>query len=152
MKSEKIEFLSAVLITSQNAGRLANFYREVIGIPLEDEQHGETEKHYGCELGDLHFAIHPVSNFKGSESNVGSIKLAFTVFDMDSFVKKLQSLEVNLEYPPKDMGFAIMTALKDPDGNLIEFTQLSDGWFRHLDSRRKEGMDVVTRWKSENKV
>ena len=146
MKDEKIEFLSAVLIISEDAPRLATFYKDVIGIPLEDEQHGPTEKHYGCELGDLHFAIHPLSNFKDSGANTGSIKLAFTVFDMDSFVTRLKEKGVKLAYEPKNMGFALMTALTDPDGNYIEFTQLSESWFKHIESRRNQGIDVIAKW------
>jgi len=146
--NEKIEFLSAVLLISKDPERLAAFYRDVVGLPLEDEKHGDTEKHYGCELGDLHFAIHPISNFKGTGYGTGSVKLAFTVFDMDLFVKKLKSRGIALAYEPKDVGFAKMTALTDPDGNYIEFTQLSDRWFQHLESRRKEGIDVVSRWQT----
>ncbi len=48
------KFFSAVLITSRHAERLATFYKEIVGIPLESEQHGNTAKHYGCEMGDLH--------------------------------------------------------------------------------------------------
>ena len=59
MKNEKIEFVSAILLVSRHPERLAAFYRDIVGLPLEDEQHGETAAHYGCELGDLHFAIHP---------------------------------------------------------------------------------------------
>lgn len=144
--NEKIEFLSAVLLVSKNPERLANFYKDVVGLPLEDEDHGESEKHYGCELGDLHFAIHPLSNFEGTGYGTGSVKLAFTVFDMESFVEKVKSKGIQLAYEPKDTGFAVMTALTDPDGNYIEFTQLSDRWFQHLESRRKQGIDVVNRW------
>lgn len=144
--SESIEFLSAVLLVSKDPKRLADFYRDVVGLPLEDEEHGETEKHYGCELGDLHFAIHPLANFEGAGSGVGSVKLAFTVFDMAGFVKKIESKGIKLAYPPKDTGFALMTALSDPDGNYIEFTQLSDRWFKHLESRKQKGIDVVSRW------
>jgi catechol 2,3-dioxygenase-like lactoylglutathione lyase family enzyme len=111
--SESIEFLSAVLLVSKEPKSLADFYRDVVGLPLEDEEHGETEKHYGCELGDLHFAIHPLANFEGAGSG----------------------------------GFALMTALSDPDGNYIEFTQLYDRWFRYLESRKQKGVDVVSRWK-----
>ncbi len=147
--SEKIEFLSAVLLVSKNPERLAIFYRDVIGLPLEDEEHGETEKHYGCELGDLHFAIHPVSNFEGTaHGGTGSVKLAFTVFDMNSFVERLKSNGVQIAYEPKDTGFAMMTALTDPDGNYVEFTQLSDRWFKHLEGRRNRGIDVVKRWQA----
>lgn len=146
--SEKIEFLSAVLLVSKNPEQLATFYKDVIGLPLEDEQHGETEKHYGCELGDLHFAIHPISNFKGTEYGTGSVKLAFTVFDMKAFTEKVKSKGFKFAYEPKDTGFATMTALTDPDGNYIEFTQLSDRWFKHLEKRRKDGVDVVARWQA----
>ncbi|MGZ3726709.1 MAG: VOC family protein [Pseudobdellovibrio sp.] len=146
--SEKIEFLSAVLLVSKDPERLANFYKNIVGLPLEDEQHGNTEKHYGCELGDLHFAIHPVKNFEGTSHGTGSVKLAFTVFDMKAFVEKVKSHGLQLAYEPTDRGFAKMTALTDPDGNYIEFTQLSDHWFKHLENRRKDGFDVISRWHS----
>lgn len=143
---EKIEFLSAVILVSENAERLSNFYKNVVGLPLQDEVHGETNKHYGCELGDLHFAIHPTSNFEGTGSATGSVKLAFNVFNIESFVQKMKDNNVKLAYEPKNTGFAIMTAIIDPDGNYVEFTQLSDRWFKHLQNRKKEGFDVVTRW------
>ena len=148
MNTPTVEFFSAVLLISKEPERLATFYRDVIGMPLEDEQHGETEKHYGCELGDLHFAIHPVANFKDTGHGTGSVKLAFTVFDMSAFVERMKSLDIPLAYPPKDTGFAIMTALTDPDGNYVEFTQLSDRWFKHLESRRSKGHDVIAQWKT----
>src|SRR5262249_17937937 len=100
----KVEFLSAVLLASTNHDRLAAFYRDVIGVPLEDEQHGDLLKHYGCELGDLPFAIHPAENLPGAAPGVGSVKLAFEVFDMDAHVKKLAAHGVQLLYPPYKMG------------------------------------------------
>ncbi len=147
MKSEKIEFLSAVLLISKNPERLAAFYKDVVGIPIEEEQHGESKKHFGCELGDLHFAIHPPENFEDSSCGTGAVKLAFTIFDIKSLTERLQFAEVKLAYPPKNTGFATMTAIHDPDGNYIEFTQLSDGWFKHLAKRKEQGVDVVERWK-----
>ena len=53
--SERIEFLSAVLLVSRDAGRLAAFYRDVLGVPLAEEQHNDNQLHWGCTLGDLHF-------------------------------------------------------------------------------------------------
>lgn len=119
----------------------------MVGVPLETEKHGETEPHYGCELGDLHFAIHPIENFKDSSHGVGSVKLAFTVFDMAQFVKRVEGMGVKLMYPPKDTGFAKMTALTDPDGNYVEFTELSPHWYKHLQKRRAQGYDVIEQWK-----
>lgn len=143
-----IEFLSGVLLVSQDPKRLAEFYRDVIRVPLEEEQHGDTAPHWGCTLGDIHFAVHPVHDFPDNQAGVGSVKLAFTVFDLDALVAHLESLGVPLLYPPKDTGFYISTAVRDPDGNLIEFTQLCDAWFTYLESRRAKGDDVIARWRA----
>lgn len=145
----KVEFLSAVILVSKNHDKLAQFYMNVVGIPLEDEQHGDTLKHYGCELGDLHFAIHPVENFQDAGYGTGAVKLAFEVFDIDAHIKKLESHGIKTLYPPKKMGPMLITAIKDPDGNLIEFTQLGDGWYKHLEERRSQGHDIIKRWKEK---
>lgn len=142
-----VEFFSAVLIYSKNHIELAKFYKEIIGIPLEDEQHGNSPLHYGCELGDIHFAIHPAD--ENDEVGVGSMKLAFEVFDMNSHIKKLESHGVKLLYPPKPMGPMLLTAIKDPDGNTIEFTQLGEPWYQHLADRRKNGHDIIQRFQQK---
>src|SRR5262245_46948367 len=143
---EKLEFLSAVLLISGDAKRLATFYRDVLNVPLEDEQHGETEPHYGCTLGDLHFAIHPIADFKDApEAGVGAVKLAFNVFDLSALVKAVEGNGHKFLYPVKDLGWTKMTAIKDPDGNLVELTELGDDWFQMLDDRKKNGLDLVAR-------
>jgi catechol 2,3-dioxygenase-like lactoylglutathione lyase family enzyme len=148
MAEECIEFLSAVIVVSRNPARLAEFYRDVVGLPLVDEHHGDSLPHYGCTLGDLHFAIHPVESFPDRRDGVGSVKLAFNVFDLQAFAQRLTAKGVKLLYPPKDTGFFISTAINDPDGNLLEFTQLVDQWFTQLEERKSRGLDVVSRWKA----
>jgi len=144
---EQIEFLSAVIVVSENPARLAEFYRDVVGIPLKDEAHGTSLAHYGCNLGDIHFAIHPVETFPDRRHGVGAVKLALNVFDMNALVERMKSNDVKLLYPPHDTGFFISTAINDPDGNFIEFTQMSDDWFKSLEQRQRSGQDVVSRWK-----
>ena len=147
-REDAIEFLSAVLIVSEDPRRLADFYRDVVGIPLEAEEHGASLPHWGCTLGDIHFAIHPVATFPDRRSGVGSVKLAFTVFDIQALVRRLEDKRVSLLYPPQDTGFFWSTAIQDPDGNLIEFTQLRAEWFTMLEERRRQGADVVSRWRA----
>lgn len=144
---EKIEFLSAILIVSKNADHLASFYRDVIGVPLETEDHGKLKRHYGCELGDLHFAIHPTENFPEQKCEAGSINLAFTTFDINALVKRIEGAGYKMRYALKDTGFSMMTAINDPDGNYVEFTQLTDRWFQYLETRKKNGIDVVQKWR-----
>jgi predicted enzyme related to lactoylglutathione lyase len=142
---EPIEFLSAVLLVSRDPERLAAFYRDVVGVPLEPEEHDDTLPHWGATLGEIHFAIHPIEDFPDGQSGVGAVKLAFTVFDIDALVKRLDQAGIDLLYPVKDAGFFLTTAITDPDGNFIEFTQLCDAWFEDLARRREKGLDVLSR-------
>jgi catechol 2,3-dioxygenase-like lactoylglutathione lyase family enzyme len=143
------EFFCAVLLVSRDPRRLAAFYRDVLGFPLEEERHDGTHPHFGCEVGDLHFAVHPVDNFEGSQPGVGSVKLAFEVFDLDAFLARLSAQGVAPLYPPRALGkTSRICAVRDPDGNEVEFTQLSPQWFEHLAARRRKGIDVLARWKA----
>jgi catechol-2,3-dioxygenase len=145
---ERLEFLSGVLLVSTRPERLAAFYRDVLNVPLEAEEHEGTLPHWGCTLGDVHFAVHPVEDFPDGRSGVGAVKLAFTVFDLASVVQSLREKGVSLLKEPEDTGFFVSAMLEDPDGNLVELTQLVDDWFRELDERRARGQDVLARWKA----
>ena len=148
MGDPRPEFCCAILLISKNPRRLADFYRDVLGVPLEDEQHDGSEVHYGCEIGDLHFAIHSPNESHHKDPQPGATQLAFEEFDLDGFLKRLEKHGVKPLYPPKALGgTSRLTAILDPDGNEIEFTELSKGWFDHLERRRKEGHDVISRWK-----
>jgi predicted enzyme related to lactoylglutathione lyase len=146
--AEKIEFLSGVLLVSPDPMRLADFYRDVVGVELEAEEHAGAMPHWGCTLGDIHFAIHPIEDFPDRRAGVGAIKLAFTTFDVRALARRLEERGAKLVRPIKDTGFFLSAMIQDPDGNLLEFTQLCDEWFDILQKRRKGGHDVVQRWKA----
>jgi hypothetical protein len=97
-----VNCFSAILVTSKDPKILYEFYKNKLKFPLEEEKHGDTELHYGCEMGQLHFATHPVSNFEDGKSNVGSVKMAFEVFDIEDFVEHLKSKDVELVHPIKE--------------------------------------------------
>ncbi len=136
------KFFSAVLIYTENVQRLAAFYRDVAGIPLEEEQHGGSALHYGCEIGDLHFAIHGAKTKPG----VGSINLAFEVFDLEKHMAEMKAKDVKIIMEIQDRGFMKIATVLDPDGNTIEFTQLSERWMKHLIERRAQGHDMLSQW------
>jgi len=147
MRNAELEFLSAVLVVSDDAERLARFYRDQLGVPLRPERHGENLQHWGCELGDVHFAIHPRQNFQRDPNvGVGAVKLAFIVFDLDAYLQTLTQRGIQPLYEPEQVGGMRMTAVRDPDGNFIELTELGQSWFDRLRKRREEGFDVVARW------
>ena len=145
---EELRFLSGVLLVSEDPARLAEFYRGVLNVPLETEEHDGALLHWGCTLGDVHFAVHPVADFPDHASAVGSVKLAFTVFDLSSYVHGLQAKAVTLLNEPVDTGYFKSAMIQDPDGNLVELTELGADWFDYLAKRRAEGDDVVARYRA----
>jgi catechol 2,3-dioxygenase-like lactoylglutathione lyase family enzyme len=147
-RPEDLRFFSGVIVVSAQPERAVSFYRDVLGLPLVQEQHGDTAPHWGCELGDVHFAIHPAEDYPDDPATAPSpIKLALMVFDLDRMVEWLGECGVALCYPPTSLGEqSQITAVRDPDGNLVELTQLGASWLDHLKSHRTEGHDVVRAW------
>ena len=137
---ERLRFVSAILLTSREPERLMEFYRDVLGLPLVAERHGTTPLHWGCELGDVHFAIHP----RADAAAPGPIRLAFWVVDLHAFARMLAERGIPLRYPVVPLGpTSLVTAIVDPDGNEIELTQMGDDWLRHLAEHRAAGADVL---------
>ncbi|HEY1643608.1 MAG TPA: VOC family protein [Streptosporangiaceae bacterium] len=147
-RPEDARFISGIIVVSAQPERLAEFYRDVLGIPLHAEQHGDTEPHWGCELGDVHFAIHPAQDYaEDPAAGPGPVKLAFMIFDLAAMVNWLGQCGVPLCYPPAELGDeSRITAVRDPDGNLVELTQLGSGWLEHLREHRAGGQDLVPAW------
>ena len=62
-RPEDVHFISGLILVSRQPERLVGFYRDVLGLPLHDERHGDSQPHWACELGDVHFAIHPAEDY-----------------------------------------------------------------------------------------
>jgi len=132
-----IESMTAVRSVSRDAARLATFYRDVLGLPLKQEQHDHMKPHWGCFLGDLYFAVHPCRDSVELSGEQGAVTLAFSVFDIDAVAAMLERQGVELLYPPRDLGWCKRTAVSDPDGNNIELTELGADWYRHLEKHQE---------------
>ena len=149
-RPEDLRFLSGIILTSAEPQRLVDFYRDMLGVPLVEERHGDTEPHWACELGDVHFAVHPEADYPGEPTAAGAVKIAFMVFDLNAFTTWLTERGVELCYEPVDFGTqSRITAVRDPDGNLVELTELGPAWLDHLRSHRARGGDLVATWSSQ---
>ena len=132
----RIELAGAVIIVSKRPSRLAEWYREVLGIKLVDEEHDDDELHYGGYIGPNHFAIHPPENFSYSpETAFGSVRVAFHTFDIDGLIDRLRRSNVRFLFGPVDLGWSRMVAVQDPDGNAVEILQGSDEHLRAAAAR-----------------
>ena len=87
-RPEDLRFLSGVILVSTEPARLVRFYRDTLGVPLAEERHGDSELHWACELGDVHFAIHPAVDYPGEATTAGAVKIAFMVFELDPLVER----------------------------------------------------------------
>jgi len=115
--------MSAILLISVDAKRLADFYRDVLEMPLEDEIHEGVPLHYGCELGDVHFAIHPAEGWPGRAlNNAQSPVIALRTSDVQGAARRLADAGIPVT-GPSDHGFAEVASFRDPDGHHVELLQ-----------------------------
>jgi catechol 2,3-dioxygenase-like lactoylglutathione lyase family enzyme len=120
-----VKHVSAVIVVSNQAPVVASFYRDKLGIPLEDEQHagGGEALHYGCDLAGIHFAVHPMENWPYAEEvGPGGFRVALRIDDADASAAELNRLGQPFT-GPVDEGWAKMIRMRDPDGNYVELVQ-----------------------------
>jgi len=118
--------LKCVNIVSADPGRLAGFYRTVLGASI-DQSHGgpdRIEMWFGDNRGGT---VLLVVNHDGEyvpreyEACQG---FEFQVPDVDAEYKRIQALGVEVKEPPKDTpwGYRYFN-IKDPDGNGVDVVQ-----------------------------
>lgn len=119
-----VQRICGVILTSDNVERLADYYSTLLGIRLAREEHGDLAVHYGADLGTIHFAIHPPSDFREERSGYPSTKIAFQVNDLASHVSRMRAAGHEPWQDVHDEGFGPLASFRDPDGNLIELVEL----------------------------
>ncbi|HYF01141.1 MAG TPA: VOC family protein [Planctomycetota bacterium] len=122
-------WVCAVLVKAREIETLAAFYRDVCGLPLQEEG-PPSDRHYGCELGDVHFAVHRAE--PGAGPGEAGYRIAWAVDDVDAFVAHLRQRGVPIAMEPADRGFGRLATFRDPEGNAVEIVTLSRSWLDHL--------------------
>jgi catechol-2,3-dioxygenase len=114
-----VDDVTAILLISPNAKKLCEFYKATLGLPLEDEVHDGMVLHYGCALGDVHFAIHPAEGWPGVKTqNAQSPVINFSSSNLKAVAKRLAANGIKVN-GPTDHGFGHVVSFRDPDGNAI---------------------------------
>lgn len=125
-----IDDVTAILLISRNAKRLASFYKAALGFPLEEERHDGMPLHYGYDLGDVHFAIHPAQGgWPGRSPRIArSPVINFSTSDLRAVSRRLARQGVKTK-GPTDHGFAQVISFRDPDGNAVSILEYApDRW------------------------
>lgn len=116
----QIESLSAIVFTSPDPDRLADFYRTRLGIPFVHESHGPMKDHIETWIGDVHVAIR-----KGSAHAGGGVSPTFRVKRIDEIVSSLARAGVAAMHKVADIGEGKrLASFRDPDGNVFRLIEI----------------------------
>lgn len=121
--------ISGVFLISKDPMRLASFYQQVIGFPLAyDHAEGangmDGTRHYECDFGSVHFAIHPPRDGSEELRRNNSMSFSINVESFDSYVSQLQDKGIELAFGPLELDFGRLAGIVDPDGNTVMLTEL----------------------------
>lgn len=120
--------VESILLSSENAKDLANFYKDVVGLKLTSEAViGGDEKTnlYGFEMeggSELYIVDH--SEIHGKNSNPDRIMLNFEVDNIEE-VKRLKAKGVKeIGQPHHVENYGLIATFEDPDGNYFQLVQV----------------------------
>lgn len=125
-----IKGLEAILIGSENATKLAKFYREKVGLKqgMEMEIGDKGEKGFDFELKGTNLYILDHSEVKGKNKQPPRVMFNLEVDDMDKEAVRLKKNGVKVvqdTYHVEDYG--LIATFEDLDGNYFQLVQVREG-------------------------
>jgi len=85
--------------------------------------HEDVPLHDACDLGGVHFAIHPAEGWPGVPTrDAQSPVIALRTPDARSVAQRLSAGGIQAT-GPYDHGFAQVVSFRDPDGNHVEILE-----------------------------
>ena len=125
-----IKRIDGVLLFSENAKKLADFYVEKVGmkVTMEGEMGEKDEKFYGFEFGkEASLFIMTHSKVNGKNKNPERYIMNFEVDDIDKEIGKFKRAGVKVV---KDMyhleGYGYIATFEDVDGNFFQLVQVKE--------------------------
>ena len=119
-----VKSICGLILISEDPQALANFYQAVLGLTFEPEEHGGLATHFGVDIGEMHFGIHPPSNFQRAQVGNASTVVAFNVDSIAGIQAKALEHGATEVIAPNDEGFGMVATYRDPQGNLFELVEL----------------------------
>lgn len=149
MTDSVVQGLVSVELVSADPGKLADFYGRTLGIKFHREVYGYPRPYY-LSTGPIGrgLVIHDVESFKTGAATPGTARFLLQIQDMEDLKERLRQHDIELEEPPKNLGFERLPwfsfwgrwllSIKDPEGNVVIFRQFQEelpksrrGMFRH---------------------
>jgi catechol 2,3-dioxygenase-like lactoylglutathione lyase family enzyme len=102
--------LEVVYIYVADVERSAAFYRGLLGIPLEGDEHWQEAR-----LGGTRFALHQEGPGYAATGSTGGAHINFRVDDVDAAAERLRAQGVEVREQMREE-YGVAYALHDPDG------------------------------------
>ena len=119
MREERLVFMA---LRSRNYDEMVRFYRDIIGVPLVEEDHPPEGVHseYSWHNSYLHFAI-----FKcAPDQEPTRTELSFSTNDLEAVHVKAVAAGVRVERAPSRRSWGFSADYLDPDGNPVGVTEM----------------------------
>ena len=117
--------IAAVLLFSHDADRLARFYRDDLGAPLQPIRVAGLPPHWATDIGQVYLSIWPVEGEGDDCASVEAPRGGVALY-VRSVVKEFERLAgkgVPVVFPPRRTAVGVVARLRDPDGNPFELYQ-----------------------------
>ena len=116
-----ISAFKSVVLTSDDPEKTAAFYRDALGLPLEEERHRGTLRHWAGMVGEMHLAVHPREGFwlpTSPKSDATGTIVSFTVGELGPIEARLAENRIEILARTK-IGPMSFIAVRDPDGRHV---------------------------------
>lgn len=115
--------IDAVILLVSDMNKSIEFYRDILGLPLNSKAPDWTE----FFIKGTKLALHPLNKrLKNKIRSRLGILIGFSVIDMDETVKILKEKGVKFVKEPKTESFGKHAIIEDPDGYMISLVQLTN--------------------------
>ena len=115
--------LAVVMLWAEDVNRAADFYRDVLGLPLLMMDRGRP--HF--DLGGVYLVILPGQPCTLEDSTRARFPiLAFAVHDLDMMIHQLKSQGVEMPWGIEEDSDSRWIMFNDPGGNLLEVAQFGN--------------------------
>jgi catechol 2,3-dioxygenase-like lactoylglutathione lyase family enzyme len=150
--ADRIEVRSAVVLYSEDPERLAAFYRDTLGFPLEPDGIPPSATGSGsfasgssgcgidfeCELGTVSFAVRAAAEGPDDvRERIGAVVLSLAVADLDAYLSALRQEGVEADGPLALAEGGRGARLRDPDGNELELVEAEPEPVAHRGARAR---------------
>lgn len=119
-----VKSICGVILAARQPDALAGFYADALGLEFERETHGGLDEHFGVDIGQVHFGIHPAVNLRRETVGNASVNIAFNVESLAAVTARLAELGARQLAAAHDEGFGVVAAYEDPEGNSFEVVEL----------------------------